>query len=231
MTRRGVFVTGTDTGVGKTLIAASLVRALARRGLRVAVMKPVASGSQPTPAGPRNADALELMACSSVAAAYDTVNPYCFVPAVSPHIAAAEAGVTIALAPILERFESLAARADWVVVEGAGGWLAPLGPALAIADLAAALELPVVLAVGMRLGCLNHALLTRASMAARGAVFGGWVANGLDARLERAEQNVATLTERLGEPPLARIPLLRESAAGVDLGPAAAGIAARLGGA
>jgi dethiobiotin synthetase len=224
MNRRGIFVTGTDTGVGKTVVAAALVRALIQRGLGVAVMKPVASGSQPTPAGPRNADALELMAAASVAAPYDTVNPYCFLPPISPHIAAAEAGVAIELAPIRERFASLAARADCVVVEGAGGWLAPLGRALAMADLAAALELPVVMVVGLRLGCLNHAQLTRASIAARGACFAGWVANAVDPALERTEENVATLAERLGAPPLGRIPFLAEPAAAADLAPAAAAV-------
>jgi dethiobiotin synthetase len=223
---RGIFVTGTDTGVGKTVIAGSLVAALVERDLRVAVMKPVASGSERRPEGLRNADALALMAEASVRAAYDTVNPYCFLPPVAPHIAAAEAGVTIEVATIRERFESLAARADLVVVEGAGGWLVPLGRTLSMADLALELDLPVLLVVGMRLGCLNHALLTRAAIAARNATFAGWVANGVEPALERAEENVATLTERLGVAPLARVPFLREPAALAQLRSAAAALIA-----
>jgi dethiobiotin synthetase len=223
---RGIFVTGTDTGVGKTVIAGSLVAALVERDLRVAVMKPVASGSERRPEGLRNADALALMAEASVRAAYDTVNPYCFLPPVAPHIAAAEAGVTIEVATIRERFESLAARADLVVVEGAGGWLVPLGRTLSMADLALELDLPVLLVVGMRLGCLNHALLTRAAIAARNATFAGWVANGVEPALERAEENVATLTERLGVAPLARVPFLREPAALAPLRSAAAALIA-----
>ncbi len=226
MSARGIFVTGTDTGVGKTVIASSLVAALVERGLRVAVMKPVASGSERLPEGLRNSDALALMAEASVRAPYDTVNPYCFLPPVSPHIAAAEAGVTIEAGPIRERFESLAARADQVVVEGAGGWLVPLGRTLSMADLALELDLPVLLVVGMRLGCLNHALLTREAIAARNAPFAGWVANGVEATLERAEENVATLTERLGVAPLARVPFLRAPAALAHLRSAAGALIA-----
>ena len=226
MSARGIFVTGTDTGVGKTVIASSLVAALVERGLRVAVMKPVASGSERLPEGLRNSDALALMAEASVRAPYDTVNPYCFLPPVSPHIAAAEAGVTIEAGPIRTRFESLAARADRVVVEGAGGWLVPLGRTLSMADLALELDLPVLLVVGMRLGCLSHALLTREAIAARHAPFAGWVANGVDAALERAEENVATLTERLGVAPLARVPFLREPAALAHLRSAAGALLA-----
>src|SRR5579872_2960184 len=176
---KGFFVTGTDTGVGKTLIAAALTRALVARGLRVAVMKPVASGSDPTPEGPRNSDALTLMAAANVTAPYEVVNPYCFLPPVSPHIAAREAGMAIDLSLLRSRFDSLAAASDCVVVEGAGGWLAPISDSATMADLAAALSLPALLVVGLRLGCLNHALLSRESVAARGVAFAGWIANGI----------------------------------------------------
>jgi dethiobiotin synthetase len=221
MSGAGFFITGTDTAVGKTLVAAALVRALAAQGLRVAVMKPVASGSDPTPAGPRNADALALMAAANVAAPYEVVNPYCFLPPISPHIAAREAGVAIDLALLRSRFDSLAAVSDCVVVEGAGGWLAPIGESAAMADLAAALRLPVLLVIGLRLGCLNHALLTRESLASRGAAFAGWIANAVDVHFERAEENLATLTARLGEPPLARIPWLDPGRGAPELGAAA----------
>src|SRR5665213_3141995 len=157
MLARGVFVTGTDTGVGKTVLAAALVRTLVRQGLRVAAMKPIASGADSTAAGLRNADALILAQAANVAAAYCTINPYCFAPAIAPHLAAREAGVVIDTALLCERFRELADRADCVVVEGAGGWLTPIGPAQTMADVAAALSLPVVLVVGLKLGCLNHA--------------------------------------------------------------------------
>lgn len=218
---RGFFVTGTDTGVGKTVIAAALTRALVGSGLRVAVMKPVASGSDPTPEGLRNSDALALIAAGNVPAPYELVNPYCFLPAVSPHIAAREAGVSVDLALLRRRFDALAAGADCVLVEGAGGWLAPVSDAATIADLAAALRLPVVLVVGLRLGCLNHARLTREAIASRGAAFAGWVANAIDPQLERAAENLATLTACLGEP-LARVGYLERGRAPPDLREAAA---------
>lgn len=221
MKAKSLFVTGTDTGVGKTLVSAALTRALVARGLRVAVMKPVASGSEPTPDGPRNSDALTLMAAANVPAPYEVVNPYCFLPPISPHIAAREAHVTIDLAFLRSRFGSLAAASDCVIVEGAGGWLAPISDTATMADLAAALALPVLLVVGLRLGCLNHALLTRESLATRGVAFAGWIANGIDPQLDRPAENLATLTARLGEPPLARIPFLDRGLGIADLREAA----------
>lgn len=220
MKAKGIFVTGTDTGVGKTVISAALARALVGRGLRVAVMKPVASGSDPTPEGLRNSDALALMSAANVAAVYDAVNPYCFAPPISPHIAAREAGVAIDLALLRSRFDALAGHSDYVVVEGAGGWLAPISDAAAMADLAAALALPVLLVVGLRLGCLSHALLTRESLGTRGAAFAGWIANAIDPGFERAAENLATLTARLG-PPLAHVPFLEQGRAAPALDEAA----------
>ena len=210
MSPKSIFVTGTDTGVGKTVVAAALTRALVGRGLRVAVMKPVASGSDATPQGLRNGDALALMAAANVAVPYEAVNPYCFAPPISPHIAAREAGVAIDLALLRSRFDALAAACDCVIVEGAGGWLAPISDTAAMADLAAALSLPVLLVVGLRLGCLNHALLSRESLRTRGAAFAGWIANAIDPHFERAAENLATLTARLGEPPLALVPFLAQ---------------------
>lgn len=221
MRPRGFFVTGTDTGVGKTVVAAALTRALVARGMRVAVMKPVASGSEPTAEGPRNSDALTLMAAANVHASYGSVNPYCFLPPISPHIAAREAGVTIDLTLLRSRYDALAAICDCVVVEGAGGWLAPIGDSASMADLASALSLPVLLVVGLRLGCLNHALLSRESLASHGAAFAGWIANAVDPAFERAAENLATLTTRLGEPPLAHIPHLDRGARAPELREAA----------
>lgn len=208
MTVKGVFVTGTDTGIGKTVVAAGLVRGLVALGLRVAVMKPVASGSNRTDAGLRNEDALALMAASNVAVPYETVNPYCFEPPISPHIAADEAGIRIDLAKIRRSFELLAAGSDWIVTEGAGGWLAPIGPATSIRELAMALHLPVLMVVGLRLGCINHALLTKLAIEAHGAQFAGWIANTIDPAMARRTQNLETLIRLIGEPPLAVVPTL-----------------------
>ena len=224
MTTRGFFITGTDTGVGKTVCSVALARALARRGRRVAVMKPVASGALRTPQGLRSEDALALLSEATVAAPYEMVNPYCFEPPISPHLAAAEVGVRIDLARISECYGALAAQADCVIVEGAGGWLAPIGPDRAMADIAVGLALPVILVVGMRLGCLNHALLSYESIRARAAKFAGWVANGIDPAMERSAENYATLCAHLGEP-LAAIAPLAAAAAPPDLAVAAACLA------
>ena len=210
MTAKGFFITGTDTEVGKTVVATALVRGLVARGLRIAVMKPVASGSQRTPEGLRNEDALALMQASNVAAPYDRVNPYCFEPAISPHIAAEESGITVDLHHIRRNFDALSADADLVVVEGAGGWLAPVGPGTSMKDLARALELPTILVVGLRLGCINHALLTKLAIESQGATFAGWIANILDPAMPKQKDNLETLARGLGAPPLEIVP--RQSA-------------------
>jgi dethiobiotin synthetase len=203
--RQGFFVTGTDTGVGKTHVTRALVRGLVRDGKRIAAMKPVAAGSTHTPDGLRNDDALRLAAAANVEAPYQTVNPYCFEAPVSPHIAAESAGIMIDPEVIWREFERLAAHADAVLVEGAGGWLAPIGPARTMEDVAVALRLPVLLVVGLRLGCLNHALLTARAVHASGLRLAHWVANEIDARFEQSRENVALLSAVLG-PPLARVP-------------------------
>jgi dethiobiotin synthetase len=219
---KGIFVTGTDTGVGKTVVAAALVRALVTRGLRVAVMKPVASGSERTPAGLRNADALTLMAASNVTAPYECVNPYCFEPAISPHIAAKEVGIEVDLTTIRHDFEVLAAMSDVTVVEGAGGWLAPISPRTSIRDLALALHVPVLLVVGLRLGCINHALLTRLAIESHGVRFAGWIANAIDPPMERPAETLETLVRVLESPPLATIPALERDSPPLALTEAAA---------
>jgi dethiobiotin synthetase len=221
MTAKGVFVTGTDTEVGKSVVATGLVRGLVARGLRVAVMKPVASGSQRTSEGLRNEDALALIAAANVSVPYPVVNPYCFEPPISPHLAAAEAGVRVDLALIRRNFHTLAEAADWVVVEGAGGWLAPIGPRAAIQDIVVTLELPVLLVVGMRLGCINHALLTKLGIEACGARFAGWVANTIDPAMARPAENLETLVRLLGEPPLAIVPHLAPESPPLELAAAA----------
>lgn len=197
---RGWFVTGTDTGVGKTLVAASLLAALARRGYRVVGMKPVASGCYTTREGLRNADADMLRQHSNVRASYQDVNPFAFQPPIAPHIAASEVGVMIDIAVICQHFERLKREVDCVVVEGAGGWRAPLTDKQDVADLVVALDLPVILVVGLRLGCLNHALLTHDAIAARGLSLAGWVACGIDPAMQRVGENLAMLRARLPAP-------------------------------
>jgi dethiobiotin synthetase len=203
---RGFFITGTDTGVGKTLVAVALTRALVARGQRTAVMKPVAAGGVRTPAGLFNDDALELLAASNVPAPYEDVNPWMLSLPASPHLAARADGVAIGHARIAAAFARLGAAADLVIVEGAGGWLAPISATETMADIAENLALPVVLVVGMRLGCLNHALLTREALRSRGMVFAGWIANRLASEMPLASANIDTLSDRFGVPPLAVVP-------------------------
>jgi dethiobiotin synthetase len=205
---KGFFVTGTDTGVGKTLVAVALTRAFVARGLSTAVMKPVAAGSVATPAGARNDDALELLGASNVAAAYEDVNPCLLATPASPHLAARAEGVSIQAEPILASYRRLADRADVLIVEGAGGWLAPISATATMADLAERLALPVILVVGMRLGCLSHALLTREAIRARGLPFAGWIANKLGSEMPLCAANIDTLTGRFGAPPLGIVPSL-----------------------
>ncbi|MBO9661958.1 dethiobiotin synthase [Dokdonella sp.] len=197
---RGVFVTGTDTGIGKTYASVALLASLRARGLRAVGMKPVASGCRVTPQGLRNEDTEALIAASEPAPTYADGNPYAFEPAIAPHIAAREAGVEIELAPLRAAYARLARSADRVVVEGVGGWLAPLSETLMQADLARALELPVILVVGLRLGCLNHALLSARAIRADGCTLLGWIANHIDPHMARAEENLATLRARLAAP-------------------------------
>jgi dethiobiotin synthetase len=212
----GLFVTGTDTEIGKTHVSCALLAAARARGRRVGAMKPIAAGAEATPLGLRNDDALALIAAARgtsldapvPASEYDAVNPYCFAPPVSPHIAAAEAGVAVDLARIAAlaraRLAGHPPENDWLVVEGAGGWLAPLSDRESIADLAVAVGLPVLLVVGLRLGCLNHAELTAREIRRTGLPLLGWVANTVDPHMARLEENVSMLTSRFGEPPLAR---------------------------
>ena len=197
---RGYFITGTDTGVGKTLVACALLHAFAQAGWRVVGMKPVAAGATRSAEGLINEDVAELRAASTVDCELERVNPYCFEPAIAPHIAAAKAGVTIDLNHIVRAHALLAAQADRVVVEGAGGFCVPLNRHEDGADLAQVLGLPVILVVGVRLGCLNHAVLTAQAVRARGLQLAGWIANRLDPAMPALHENIAALTERLAAP-------------------------------
>jgi dethiobiotin synthetase len=199
------FITGSDTGVGKTLVACALLRALARRGMSAIGMKPVAAGLD---ACGRNDDVEALCAAASEQAPRRMINPYALSAAVAPHLAAAEEAREIRFAPILGAFADLRRRADAVIVEGVGGFLVPLGPDGDAADLARALGLPVILVVGVRLGCINHALLSQEAVLGRGLKLAGWVANRIDPAMSRADANVATLRERLTAPLLGDIPFM-----------------------
>jgi len=200
-----VFVTGTDTGIGKTWIAAALLRSLCAAGFRAVGMKPVAAGF--APGTNVNADVSELCDAGNVDAALDLRNPYSFAEPAAPHLIAAAAGVTIDIARIADAYARLRTRAGAVVVEGAGGALVPIDRTHDMLDIAAALSLPVLLVVGMRLGCLNHALLTALAVQRRGLALAGWVANALPPRMALLEHNVDTLTERLGLAPIAIVAL------------------------
>lgn len=202
----GCFVTGTDTGVGKTLVSAGLLHALARHHRRVVGMKPVAAGLVPWGDDWASEDAIALRSASTLAVPSALDNPVLLPDPLSPHIAAARAGVQIDIAAIVRSYQALAAQADAVVVEGAGGFHVPLTDTLTGADLAQALALPVVLVVGLRLGCLNHAMLTAEAIRARGLTLAGWVANRVDPDMEAVEDNIAYLRARLNAPLLADVP-------------------------
>ena len=194
----GLFITGTDTGIGKTVAAVALLHAFVASGRRAVGMKPVAAGFEGDASV--NADVVALEAAGNVAAPLAERNPYGFAPAIAPHVAAAQAGVTVDLAVIDAAYRRLAARADVVVVEGAGGPLVPLGPRGDTLDIAKRLALPVVLVVGVRLGCLNHALAAELAIRARGLVLAGWIANRIDPAMPCADASVAALIRRLPAP-------------------------------
>ncbi len=206
MELRSIYVTGTDTGIGKTFASAALLHTLRARGLRAVGMKPVASGCEATDEGLRNEDALALQAASDPVPAYADVNPYALRQPLAPEIAAREEGVDISLDPIRAAFARLQAQADAVVVEGVGGWAAPLTATLDQRDVVRALALPVVLVVGLRLGCQNHALLSARAIAADGCELVGWIANEIDPAMERIDENVDILQQRLHVPLLMRLP-------------------------
>lgn len=194
-----VFVTGTDTDCGKTHISCALLAGLRQAGCDAVGYKPVAAGCERSPDGLRNADALALLAHSSGAEDYAAINPLALEPPVAPHLAAAQAGVDLSAAAIIAGAQRLQARHEWVVVEGAGGFLVPLSATLSFADVVAQAGWPVLLVVGMRLGCLNHALLSAEAIARRGRLC-GWVANGLPPRQPWFDDNVASLRQRLDAP-------------------------------
>lgn len=210
MTTRGYFVTGTDTGVGKTLVSAALLRYFVQRGFRAVGMKPVAAGCEWRDGVAYWDDVEQLRAAGNVDAAQVLVNPYRFEPAIAPHVAAAQAGVTIQLDVIATACIALQGQSDIVIVEGAGGFRVPLNDHQDMADLASQLSLPVILVVGMRLGCINHALLSAEAIHHSGLPLAGWVANRIDPALEQFDAILETLQQRLNTPLLGVVPWLEK---------------------
>jgi dethiobiotin synthetase len=208
---RAVYVTGTDTGAGKTLVSCTLVHALRRRGCSVAAMKPLASGAEPGDGGElRNADVEALLACCAPGLARQLVNPYCFAEPAAPEIAAGRAGVAVRLDPILSALDALAASHQHVVVEGVGGWEAPLSADLLQADLCRARALPVLLVVGLRLGCINHARLSLRAIADDGLDCLGWIGTAVDPDFAHADENLRILARDLRVPLLGVLPHARD---------------------
>lgn len=217
MTKRW-FVTGTDTEVGKTVASCALLQAARLAGYRTAGYKPVASGSEMTAQGIRNSDALALQRNSSVALRYEQVNPLTFLEPTSPHIVSAETRKPIEFATLSAGLRALEERADWVLVEGAGGWFTPLSASTTFADWVIRERLPVILVVGIKLGCINHALLTAQAVQAAGLHLAGWIANDIAPVGRRHREYLATLTTLLPAPLLGEIPHLENAGTAQDLG-------------
>lgn len=203
---KGVLITGTDTGVGKTLVAQIIVHTLRKQYDKVGVMKPVASGAEFINGLLQNEDAIKLQKACNVSLPYALINPYCFSPAIAPHIAAELEGVDIDLKHIQTCFENIARQVDVVVVEGAGGWHTPLNEKASIESLAKELAIPVVLVVGLRLGCLNHALLSMSALHQSGVSILGWVGNVIEPDYPYLDKNIHALKQRISAPCLGVLP-------------------------
>jgi dethiobiotin synthetase len=203
---QALFIAGTDTGIGKTHATCTLIHALRARGLRTCGMKPVASGCQDTPEGRRNEDALAHQAASSQVLPYKAINPVALREPLSPHLAARLENTVIEEPPLRAAFDRLCAEHDWVVVEGVGGWMVPLAPGLLASELPRRWQLPVVLVVGLRLGCLNHSLLSARAIRADGCRLAGWIGNRIDPAMVAVEDNLDTLRAMLPAPCLGVLP-------------------------
>jgi len=209
MSKKKLFIAGTDTDVGKTVIAAGLLAAANAQGLQTAAIKPLAAGCEKTDDGLRNADALLLQQTMSRKLPYTQINPVAFEEPIAPHIAADKAGKRLTVSQLAGYCRgALMSAADLTVVEGAGGWRVPLNRVETLANLASELNLPVVLVVGVRLGCINHALLTAEAIRHDGLQLAGWVANHIDPLMHYAEENVETLKSLIAAPLLGSVPYL-----------------------
>ena len=210
MNSQGYFITGTDTGIGKTRFTLALMTRLQAQGKSVMGMKPVASGCRDRGAGLRSDDALQIMQQASHAQDYATVNPYAFVPPIAPHIAADKAGIKIDLDQIISAYTTLQSQSDVVVVEGIGGWRVPISDKTSMVDLVRVLDLPVVMVVGIRLGCINHAILTAEAIRADGVNLCGWVSNQLDKDCLFKQETIDTLNEKLTCPQIADLAYMKD---------------------
>ena len=209
MAKQWLFITGTDTDVGKTVVACGFLAAANQQGLRTAAIKPVAAGCEVTEQGMTNSDALQLQAAASHKLSYQQINPVALEPAIAPHIAAAEAGVRLSASRLVGYCRGVSLLpVDMVVIEGAGGWRVPINSRETLADVAQELECAVIVVVGMRLGCLNHALLTMEAIRRDGLQIAGWVANILDTEMPRLQENIDTLKQCINEPCLGIVPRL-----------------------
>jgi dethiobiotin synthetase len=209
MMAKGFFLTGTDTDVGKTVAACALLRKLAQAGYSTVAVKPVAAGCEQSAEGLRNGDALNLQAAMTAELPYQQLNPVALEAAIAPHIAAEQEGRALVVERLAGVCRGVLMRPEQVcIIEGAGGWRVPLNPRETLADLATRLQLPVIMVVGMRLGCLNHALLTAEAIAADGLQLAGWVANSVDPAMSEPEANFQSLCQRLAAPCLGRLPWL-----------------------
>ncbi len=209
--RRAYFVTGTDTEVGKTLVSCLLLHAAAARGMETLALKPLAAGAEETPEGLRNEDALRLIDASTRKLPYAQVNPICLPDPLSPHLAALRAGRRVSGERLVGLCRgALLQRVGFTLIEGVGGWRVPINDREFMSDVAKALQLPVLMVVGLRLGCLNHALLTAEGIHRDGLTFAGWIANTCDPDMAELDANVDTLTQALGVPPLGVIPRLTD---------------------
>ena len=209
MAKQWLFITGTDTDVGKTVVACGFLAAANQQGLRTAAIKPVAAGCEVTEQGMTNSDALQLQAAASHKLSYQQINPVALEPAIAPHIAAAEAGVRMSASRLVGYCRGVSLLpVDMVVIEGAGGWRVPINSRETLADVAQELECAVIVVVAMRLGCLNHALLTMEAIRRDGLQIAGWVANILDTEMPRLQENIDTLKQSINEPCLGIVPRL-----------------------
>lgn len=206
-----VFITGTDTGIGKTFYSRLLLQSLNAAGFRTAAMKPLASGADLLAGELRNSDALVLQQTANTTFSYAQCNPYCFAPAIAPHLAASHAGLQIEFDVIQQAYAELQEQADFTVVEGVGGWLVPVDSQHTVADLVQAMHLPVILVVGMRLGCINHTLLTIENIRHRGIPLIGWVANVIEPNMLYLQENIEALAQRIPVPLLDVIDFINQA--------------------
>jgi dethiobiotin synthetase len=210
MSTAGYFITGTDTGCGKSELTLGLMQLLQTGGRSVLGMKPVASGALPSGDGLRNEDALRIQQQCSIPVPYALINPFGFAPPIAPHLAAEQAGVGIDFSQIVDGYRQLSAMADLVIVEGVGGWRVPLGSDGDLSDLAKVIALPVLLVVAVRLGCINHALLTVESIQSKGLTLAGWVANIMEPEMLELHANLATLRQAIDAPCFGVVPHMRQ---------------------